>query len=467
MKKIWIVILVLLILGTIGVWFYQKNKNKNVQPQHVTTRVQKNTIISSVAASGTVSSSNYTSISSQSSGIVKRLFVKDGDIVKKGDRLLEIELDQSGKQAEAKAYSSYLAAKNSLDDANINKMTLNNNLNQAHISATTTDQSKLSLQKALESAKAAVKQAEIDYANTKDNKKLSWSYREKARLSLVAAQEGLKLAQAQYDSVDATIEKSNEDINIAEEKFNNSEAQIKKAEADLRSAWLSYQLTSPAIIATMSGKISGLSVFEGMTIGSQSNSSSTSTSSQKLLVISNPQNPLVSVNVSESDIPKIKIDQKATITVDALKDKSYTGKVLTIDRVGSVSSGVTTYPIVVKFDVLADEVLPNMSTNVDIIIDLKNNVLSVPSSAIHKNNEQNTVQVMNNGNPEQRNVELGLSSSTDIEILSGLSEGEEIITSTINQSKTNTSTGSQSIFSGIRAGGGLGSSGAVRRETNR
>jgi len=460
-KVLVFVVLAIVVVGGIIFWF-QKNKVKSQQVEYVTERAIKGTLISSVSASGVVSSSNYSSINTSISGIIKALYVKDGEEVKIGQKLAEIDLDQDGLQTQTKAYSSFLSAQNAVEEAKISKMNLESSLAQAKITKTSTEQSRLSYQKALETAQASVKAAQIDYQTAK-NENRGWTYLEQKRLSLQAAENGLKLAEGQYNSVDANIAKTEMDLEVANEKLVNADNVIKKAQVDLQAAIITYNQSKSTITAPITGKISGLNIFEGMTINSQSSTSdSSSNNNQKLLTISNQKNPLLSVNISESDVSKIKVDQKANITIDSLPDKTFTGKVITIDRTGVVSSGVTTYPVTIQFDTLADDVLPNMSASANIIIEVKNDIVNVPSSAVKQLNNEYIVQVMINGKVEDRVVEVGLTSDTSTEIKTGINESEEVITSTKNNSSSvNKSSGnSTSVFGGLKMNGGNGN--AVR-----
>lgn len=467
-KKFIIIGSVILVL-VIGFFIYQKMKTTSQKVQYVTEDVSKGTIVSTVTVSGSITSSNYSSVNTVATGSVKKVYVKDGDEVSPGDKLVEIELDQDGMLAQTKAYSAYLSANNALDDANINKMSLENSLAQSKISANSAEQQRISLLKSLETAQASLKNAQIALTKDQDDKR-GWTQIEQSKLQLRAAEEGVKLAQAQYDSVDDSINKANTDVNISQEKFDNADNQISKAKSDLLAATISYRNSKPLITSQIKGKISGLSVFEGMVLVSSSNTSSsntTSTSGQKILSISNQSNPLMSVTVSESDISKIKVDQKATITLDALIDKTFTGKVVTIDRVGQVSSGVTSYPVTIQFDTLADGVLPNMSATASIILDSRQNVISVTSSALTQASSGYTVNILVNNGPQAKNVEVGLSSDTATEIISGLAEGEKVIVSTISPTASSTtatkSNSTTSIFGGVRTGGNsLGSSGNAR-----
>ena len=83
----------------------------------------------------------------------------------------------------------------------------------------------------------------------------------------------------------------------------------------------------------------------------------------------------MTVNLTEIDVVKVAIGDKATVTLDAFPDKTFTGKILSVDTVGSITSGVTNYPTVIALDVQNKEMLSNMSASSSIITDVKNDVL--------------------------------------------------------------------------------------------
>ena len=445
-KKYWLIGLAVILIAP-GIFIIYKVRAQSATGKYTTSQVQKGTIVSSVSASGSVVSSNFYSVETQASGMVQTVYVKDGDKVYTGQKLLTLTLDQAGEQASAEAYAAYLKAKSSLQTAEDSKLSL----------ASGVDQSKSTLTKNLKQAKLAVTQAETDVKNA------SSSTLDQKKLALSVAKDALDLAQSQFDSQN--------DVTIAQDKFNDADNGIRQAQINLQAAWLAYQQTQSVVTAPISGTINGMSCYGGMTIASNSSSSSSNSNTKtntQLLAISNQANPIISVSVSESDISKIKSDQKATITVDALADKTFTGKVIGINKTGVVSSNVTNYPVTIQFDDQANDVLPNMSATANIILESKTDVLTVPSSALTLTNNQYTVQILVNGAPQTKNVEVGISSDTDTEITSGLSGGENVITSTVSTATTSSSGSTSSIFGGIRTGGGgssLGSSGNTRTRT--
>lgn len=412
--KIGMVLLVLVLLGG-SVYFYN-NRNTNTTT-YQTAKAEKGTLVVTVTGSGTVSSVNNTQISTQATGVVAKRYVKDGDRVKTGDKIMEIELDLEGKQTSSQAWSNYQSAKNNVDSAQANMY---------------------SLQSAM-------------FSNWDSFMKI--------------AQNGTY----QYeDGSPNNINRSLPEFHIANDNWLAAEAKYKlqqqvvnQAQTALNSAWLSYQKASSTVYAPITGTISGLALQEGSVITSNASTQNSNVSNTKIANVKTDATPVVSINLTEIDVPKITIGNKATITLDSYPDKTFTGKVVSIDTVGSVSSGVTTYPTVIKLDTDTTTILPNMSVSATIITVTKRNVLQVPTSSIMGEAGAFYVRVMKNGKIEERTVETGVASDSETEIVSGISEGEMIVTSVNTSANTTKSTTTTSPFSMF--GGGAGrSTGAVR-----
>lgn len=363
-------------------------------PQYQTAKVERGTIISSISASGQILTANIIDITSGAKGIVKKVYVKDNDKVVSGQKILEFTLDQDGQQKSSSAYSSYLSAKNSLDSAQTTLWTL-------------------------DSAMWAANRVFVNDALSR----------------------GLLI-------YDPTYIQENDNWLAAEAKYKSQQAVIAQVKIAVNNAWLAYQAVSPIMTAPTSGTITNITYSSGMTFNGSS-------ASQRIAVIKAEGTPLATFNISEIDVSKLNPGQKATIQLNSLPDKTFTGKVLNVDRIGSVSSNVTSYPITIQLDTDGPEILPNMSATANIIIEVKDNLLLVPSSAIQIQGTQNVIRVIKGKQISLVNVETGLTSDTQTEIISGLSEGDEVITS------TTTSSSSQqggSVFSRSGFGGG----GAVR-----
>jgi macrolide-specific efflux system membrane fusion protein len=201
--------------------------------------------------------------------------------------------------------------------------------------------------------------------------------------------------------------------------------------------------------APFAGTRSNVELVEGMVLGTTS-SDTTTTSSQRVAVIKSESNPIVNVSLSEIDVPNVKVGQKATVTFDSIPDKTFTGIVATVDRIGSTTNSVTGYGVNIKLDSTSDEILPNMAVSANIITESKTDVLLIPSSAISAQSGETVAKVLRNGVEVDVPVETGISSDTQTEIVSGLNEGEEVITGTVTTSTSTGQTGS--VFGGFGGG---------------
>lgn len=413
-KKVFLVIIIL----AVGYFAFSKiflNKSNKVTYQ--TEKVTKGSLIVTVTGSGAVASTNSSNITTEATGVVKNIFVKDGDVVKTGDKIAELELDLEGQQKSSQAWTSYQSAKNSLQTAN-------DNLYAAQADLFTKWQSYFNL------STSSLYQNSDGTPNTPERD----------------SQTEFRVSQDNWLSSEA--------------KYKSQQKAIEQAQSSLNTAWYSYQQASPIIYAPISGTVSGLSLQIGSVINSQS-SSNTSATTNKIANINTDALPTLSINLTEIDVPKVAIGDKATITFDAFSDKTFTGKVISIDKVGSVSSGVTNYPTVILLDTRSNEILPNMGVSANIITNTKDDVLLVSSSAVNTdNNGNNYVQTLTNGKTVNINVEVGLSSDTQTEIVSGLKEGDTVITSTIQATSTTSTTQTQSVFGGL--GGNNRSTGSTR-----
>lgn len=152
-----------------------------------------------------------------------------------------------------------------------------------------------------------------------------------------------------------------------------------------------------------------------------------------LMTIADLNNMEVVIAVDELDINKIKMDQKASITSDTYPTEEFTGSVAKISMEGTNSNGVTTYEVTVKLDD-RKSLMSGMNVDVEILADSRENVLTVPIDAVHKLNGDYMVTVKDSsGNKTDVKVELGLATKDNVEITSGLNEGDVVIYSAVKQ----------------------------------
>ncbi len=224
--------------------------------------------------------------------------------------------------------------------------------------------------------------------------------------------------------------------------------------------------------APFSGTLAAVDVKKGDSAG---------TGSAVATLIANDQ--VADITINEVDAAKIKLGDKATLTFDAIDGLTLTGKVATIDTVGTVSSGVVNYTATISFDSTDPRVKPGMSVSASIITATALDVLTVPTSAIKNSNAGSYVLAFGtplegtpitgqNGlpstvPPKQIPVEIGLSDDTNTEITSGLTDGQQIVTRVITPSTTTSA--APSLLSTATGGGNRGGvgNGALRGNTGR
>jgi len=192
--------------------------------------------------------------------------------------------------------------------------------------------------------------------------------------------------------------------------------------------------------------------FDGIIVALNSKKEDSVTSGTILATIITEQQ-LAEISLNEIDIAKIKVGQKVTFTFDAVSDLSITGEVIEIDNIGTVSQGVVNYSVKIIFDTQDERIRPGMSLSANIITNAKQNVLLVPSSAIKTNNSNSYIEILESSAvstttntrviskalPRQQQVEIGLSNDSYTEIISGLKEGDTIISQTITSNPNQTS----------------------------
>lgn len=290
-------------------------------------------------------------------------------------------------------------------------------------------------QNAVEDAKVTVKSAKAEYgAAKKKEDKTPGTYTDKQ----------LKVLKAKIDSAEDGITEAEKNLAATQADFSNTLSNASKRK----------------VTAPIDGTVNSVNIKNGDDLSKVSSGSSR----QVPIIIGNLGTIKAQVQVNEVDVANVSIGQKAMLKFEAIDGLQASGKVEKMDSLGTISSGVVTYNVTIDFDSLDDRVKPQMSVSASIITDVKQNILIVPSSAVKAQGGTTYVEVLNGATPEQRNVTTGVSNSTDTEILSGLSEGDKVVTQTINASaisSTSTSSTNRTGGGGLRIPG-LGGGGGGR-----
>jgi len=174
--------------------------------------------------------------------------------------------------------------------------------------------------------------------------------------------------------------------------------------------------------AKLSAPISGLIVSLDKNVGDSV------TAFEPIGAIADPSQLQVEVSVPETDIPSISLNQTVRMVLDGFPNNAFAGKVKEIAAKASIFQGKNVYRVLISFDDPA-QVPATMRTGADVsfVLQAKQDVLLVPTSAVQTDGLTRFVNVLREGKVVRVPVELGTQSGTQTEILSGLNEGEQVL----------------------------------------
>ena len=429
-KKILLGSLALLVLLGVGSYLRYRATKDTVVVQ--TGKSQRQDLAAIVSASGEIKPKTYVNVGANAFGKITHLYAKEGDRVKRGQLLAQLENVQSA--------ADVAATKASLEAAETDAVAAEAGLN---------------------TAKADLNRAKADV--------------EKARLDWTRA-EGLYkdalISKAEYESRKATWETSEAGLAQAEARVAQAKAQLDSS--NRRTAQTRATLTRASDVlqkttyeAPFDGMITNLPVREGETvvIGIQNSPGST------LMTIADMSVITAEVKVDETDIVNVKLGQPAEVSIDAIPRKTFHALVTEIGNNAIVrSSGVSTsqqtsasqeakdFKVVVTLQDPPTDLRPGLSATAKITTATRSKALTIPIQALairsraeldpvgsdknsvqaaaptkdpsksKKDSDSQGVFVVRNGKVEFVPVDTGIAGTTDIEVLSGVKEGDEIVT---------------------------------------
>lgn len=412
----WAVLAVVVLVG--GGWWLYARAAKRSAVTYETATTTKQTLTVAISGSGNATVPNQATVNPGISGQVTDLSVHLGDTVKKGQLLFKVinaQLDSSL----TKTYVSYLQSQQGVTNAN---------------NALSNDQTTLANDQTVLS----------DDQTTLNN-----------------LQATANPSQQQIDTDQQKVAADQQKITLDQQKITSDQTNITIAQQNLAASANDYQNAKTSadqrtVTAPIDGVVTTLNVSNGDQLGNNGTvSGSGANSSASPIVIDDLGSIEASVNINEADAPSVKQGQKANLTFSAIPRLILTGTVQSIQTIGTSSQGVVTYPAIISFDSLDPRVKPQMSVSASITTAVDQNVLTVPSIAVHADSQGNDyVQLMVNGSPKNQSVTVGDSNDTDTVIKSGLSEGQVVVTQTLSASQASNS--STNNNSGRGALGGLG-----------
>jgi HlyD family secretion protein len=409
-----------------------------------TGKVTRMDLASLVTASGEVKPRNYINIGANTQGPapITEILVKEGDHVKKGEvlaRLADVQpaADLTAQQA---ALNSALAD-SSADEAAVKSAEDNVAVAQAQVDhdRADLDQKKIDLRRSQD-----LFDQKLIAAQDFEAKKVTY---ELAVATLAASQQ--KVAQAQSARVQSAAQ-----LASAQKKVAQAQAMVSRSKDVLSQ----YDAVAP-----LDGVVTNLPVRVGETVvpGIQNSAAST------IMTIADMSIITAEVNVDETDIVSVKMDQPAEVTIDAIPNQTFKGQVIEIGDTAIVrSSGVAAsqsqtssteakdFKVVIALDIPQTLVRPGLSCTAKITTATRAHVMAIPIQALTirqksqletrkigqpapqldpaaqkaANEELQGVFVVNSGKAQFREVKTGVTGATDIEVLSGLKDADQIIT---------------------------------------
>ncbi len=382
MKKRWLVLVAAVCL--IALVFAGCAKSQTTSQE--TAGVSRGDLIISVSVSGNLEMSHKTDLSFGTAGMVEQIMVSEGDEVSRGQTLAKLDVPSL--------------------EANVN-------MRQAEY-----EMAKIQLMQTIYPHYTNLYATDLPGA---------WLALDEAQNNLGKAQ--ALLEQGKKEEAQVLLEQVEASLNKVEEKaqarvwavpFSVKVVELQVDEAKAALDMVLAELAKATIIAPFDSIVSDISINEGQQLSAM-------TYANPAICLIDPGEIEMNGIIDEIDVSTVKLGQEADITLDALPNKEVRGKVTFISQAGTVYVGVVSYKTTITLENPDSELRDGMSATADIITDRRENVLLIPNRAIQGARGNYYVEVAVGEQTEQRRVTLGLSDGIEIEVLSGLEEGEEVL----------------------------------------
>jgi HlyD family secretion protein len=429
---IWTLLAIAFLGGLVYFSFLRKPKT-----QYIAAEVKAADLKQTVSVSGTLKANDTVALNFETSGRVKTVDVKVGQKVVKGDSIgslddasLQFAADQARanlEKAEAEAgansdkiHSAEVGVENAKDLLDDTKSLNSRNVDAADQKVTDT--------------KNYLEDAESYYNQVKDDDGVGSSTAKSAKLTLDTAESNYNQAKKSQDVADQTADLSE---TSAENSLNSAKAALSEVkskfiaeskDANVASFEAAYQaalnnLDETVLRAPANGIIKEVNFKIGEVVGAVNDDAFAKMISYDFIL---------EAKVSESDIAKMKLGQKASLTFDAFEaSEKFSATIVSIDPSATVVQDVVHYIMKLTMDGDDQRWKDGMSSDLDVLVGEKKNILSIPERAVRDVNEKKLVQLLENGKPVDREITLGMKGDEGmVEVTSGLKEGDQVITST-------------------------------------
>jgi len=423
-RRIVIAGICLLLIGTGGYFGATAvfNRDTTIDTASI-NRVRRGDIYRAVIATGKIEPRTKVEIKSKASGIVRFIYVREGDLVKEGITLLE--LDRENLQARLKEATAALrGAEASEREANAEMEGARANLERAKYDVKSREYELMFAERDYLRKKNLLDQGLIPRSDLE----LSEKQVSQARSERQALSSAIDAAKALFNRTQLSIERVKTEVAQAQAVADRTEEELQNA-----------TIRSPMDGVVLSRRIEvGNGVSSIMQLGS---------AATLLMVLGDASQVYVKGLINESDIAQVRLNQTVLLTVESFRDQRFVGKVTRISPGGSEKDNVTNFEV--EISILEEKapaaispgtaaplrsslIRPSMSVTAQIITEERKDVLIIPESAIIYDEHRATfVEVPDRQAAKGRRkvpVQIGISDGVAAELVGGLKEGIEILT---------------------------------------
>ena len=359
-----------------------------------TEQVTRQNIASVISTNGKVEPVKNFAAYAPAPAVVKRILVREGDHVKQGQLLLELD-DADARAQAAKALAQLRAAEADLQAAQTGG----------------THEQVLTTQSDLEKAQAERSDAQRNFD------------------AVQRLQQNGAAAPAEAEAARNRLTKANADVQLLQSRLKNpfSSPEMEKVQANLTQARAAYTAAQQLL-----RNLNVRAPFAGIVYTLPVRASAYVNGGEVLVQVANLKDIQVRAFVDEPEIGRLAVGEKVEIRWDAVPGRTWEGKLTRVPASVSTVGTRTVGEITTEIDNFDRKLLPNVNVNVSIITARHNDVLTVSREAVHDVNGKRYVYQIVGQKLQAQEVQTGLSSLTQVEITQGLSDGATIALGALN-----------------------------------
>jgi len=440
-RWMWIIVVLIVVGAVVGIVIAgRQNSNPSAQLQDAdTTTVTRQQIVASISASGSILPVAQVSLNFNAPGTVGEVLVKEGDGVRQGDvlaRLSTAEYQLAVRQAEQTLLIQQLAYSQTVSPRQVDLDAAQAALNSAQASLralANPDPLQVDIARhQADVANEARHQVELRWDQVKDAP-VGGMARDLLQSQYAQAVLQAQIADLQYQiaargGTEAQMAAARTQVAQAQaalDRLKADERSRQLAEVQLRQAELNVELATTRLVnATLTAPFDG-TVAEVNIVGGQAAAGTL----QPAIVLADLTSFHIDVGIDEIDVGKLSEGQAVKLSVDALPGVPITGVVDRIAPTAQENAGVVSYMVTVVIDPTDAPIRAGMSAIVDIITDVRDNVLVIPNRFIRidRTTGRAYVNVKRGEQVEEVEIITGLRNDTESEVVQGLNEGDVLI----------------------------------------